>query len=240
MRKSGVFAGCSWPMRGPSDTLTAIMQHYLPNREKRPASFIIVSLLLVLVASPLSSQITDEEIVVPQYDLGDQFFTISLGPMFPLFFQNPNDGFFNANAEMNLRAAGGTGSLAWHGFLNNEWSLGGRVTGSFMNSVNERTLYVVPITFEANYLISAFPFEFPLSVGTGISFTGLSGNTYVGPVVSLGGGAYWRYTEDWAFGMNTNWFWVPQFYTNSDRTPPPSDSRFGNFLELSFGARYSF
>ncbi|MFP4510644.1 MAG: TP0733 family outer membrane beta-barrel protein [Spirochaetaceae bacterium] len=216
------------------------MQHYLPDRATRLACFTFVSILLLLVASPLPSQITEEEIVVPQYDLGDQFFTISLGPLFPLFFQNPNEGFFNANPDMNLNFAGGTGSLAWHGFLNNEWSIGGRLTGSFTNSVNGRTLYIVPITFEANYLISAFPFEFPLSVGTGMSFTGLSGDTYVGPVVSFGGGAHWRFTEDWAFGLNTNWFWVPQFYTNSERTPPPSDSRFGNFLELGLSARYSF
>ncbi|MFP4644434.1 MAG: TP0733 family outer membrane beta-barrel protein [Spirochaetales bacterium] len=193
--------------------------------------------LFLFAAGTASAQFEDEEIVEPTYDLGDQYFTIRLGTLVPLFFQSPLDG--GAINATNLRL-GGSGALSWQGYLNERWSIGGELSGTFNNSVNARTLYMVPITARLSYNFSRWPFEFPLHVSAGAAFQSLEGDTYFGPIVKPGAGVWWNATDEWAFGGNMEYWWVPQFYRGAEDRPPDRDSRFGNFLDITLGARYSF
>lgn len=196
----------------------------------------VCAVFLLSIAVPLSAQFEDEEIIEPTYELGDQYFKIRLGTTFPLFFHNPVEGEVNST---NLRV-GGSGALSWQGYLNERWSIGGELSGSFMNSINDRTLFMVPITARLSYLFSSWPFEFPVHVSAGGAFQSLAGDTYFGPIIKPGVGGWWAATDEWAFGMNLEYWWVPQLYRGAEDRPPSSDTRFGNFLDLSVGARYSF
>lgn len=193
--------------------------------------------LLVFAVGTASAQFEDDEIVEPTYELGDQYFTIRLGTLVPLFFQNPMEG--GEINSTNLRL-GGSGALSWQGYLNERWSIGGELAGTFNNSVNQRTLFMVPITARLSYNISRWPFEFPLHVSAGGAFQSLEGDTYFGPIVKPGAGAWWNATGEWAFGLNMEYWWVPQFYRGADDRPDAEDTRFGNFLDITVGARYSF
>lgn len=203
---------------------------------RRTATLILVLLLSSLATANLAAQFDDEEITEQTYELGDQYFTIRLGPMIPLFFRDPGEGEINST---NL-GLGGTGALSWQGYLNDRWSIGGELAGTFMNSVNQRTLFMVPISVRLSYLFSSWPFEFPVHVSAGGAFQSLEGDTYFGPIVKPGAGAWWNATPEWAFGLNAEYWWVPQFYRGASDRPEKSDTRFGNFLDITVGARYSF
>ena len=205
-------------------------------KPRRVASAFFCVVILAVAAVSGYAQIEDEEFIEPEYQLGDQYFTIRVGGFAPLFFHNPLEGEVNST---NLRL-GGSGALSWQGYLNNRWSIGGELAGVFTNSVNRRTLFMVPITAKLSYLFSSWPFEFPIHIAAGGAFQSLEGDTYFGPIAKPGVGAWWNATGEWAFGVQAEYWWVPQFYRGADNRPPGTDTRFGNFLDVTLGARYSF
>lgn len=193
--------------------------------------------LLVACASAAVAQngpADDEEIFVPTYSLGDQTLSINLGLFGPLFFAGGPDGAVPANLSL-----GGAGSLAWASYLSNEVTLGVEVGGSFSFTPNARALFIVPINATASYVLSAYPFEFPLSAGVGLSFSRLDELLKVDPFVKGGASFYWNYSSQWAFGANLRYWLIPQLYT--DNSPAGADAtRLGNFLEFTLSALYRF
>lgn len=176
----------------------------------------------------------DEEIFVPTYSLGDQTLAINLGLFAPLFFAGGPDGIASTNLTL-----GGVGSLAWGSYITNEFKLGVEVGGSFSFTPNRRALFIVPIVANASYIFGAYPFEFPVSMGLGMSFSRVDDLLKVDPFVKGGGGFYWNYSGQWAFGANAQYWFIPQIYT--DRSPAgASETRLGNFLEITFSALYHF
>jgi hypothetical protein len=176
----------------------------------------------------------DGEIFVPTYTLGDQTLGINLGLFVPLFFLGGPDGIAATNLTL-----GGAGSLAWGSYITNEFKLGVEVGGSFSLTPNRRTLFLVPIVANASYIFSAYPFEFPVNVGLGMSFARLDDLLKIDPFVKAGGSFFWNYSSQWAFGANLAYWFVPQIYT--DRSPAGADAtRLGNFLEFTLSALYHF
>jgi hypothetical protein len=197
----------------------------------------IAVILLVLLALPgaLVAQETDEEeLFVPSYSLGDQTLEINLGMQIPLFFFGGPNGVQPTNLTI-----GGLGSLAWGSYITNEFKLGIEVGGSFAFTPNSRALFVIPIVADAQYIFSAYPFEFPISIGVGTSIARLDDLVKVDPFLKTGGAFYWNYSSQWAFGANLKYWFIPQIYT--DNSPAGSEAtRFGNFLEFSLSALYHF
>jgi hypothetical protein len=54
-----------------------------------------------------------------------------------------------------------------------------------------------------------------------------------GLIVTPGASVFWRYNPEWSFGLNGNWWWLPQW-------PKDGKDVYGNFLELTLTARYHF
>ena len=175
-----------------------------------------------------------EEVFVPIYTLGDQTLAINLGLFAPLFFAGGPNGVASTNLS-----PGGLGSLAWGSYINNEFKLGVEVGGSFSFSPNGRGLFIVPITASATYIFQAYPYEFPVSAGLGLSFSRLEELVKVDPFVKAGGAFVWNYSTQWAFGLNLSYWLVPQIYLDGS-TAGSDATRLGNFLEISLSALYHF
>ena len=200
----------------------------------RNTATLVVVMTLLLAGGLAFGQSDDEEVFVPTYTLGDQTLSINLGLFVPLFFALGPDGVAPANLSL-----GAAGSLAWSSYLSNSWTLGLDIGGAFALTPNRRTLFMVPITARGSYVIQAYPWEFPISLGLGMNFSRLDDMLKVDPVVKLGGSVLWNHSSQWAFGANLVYWFVPQIYSASG--PAGSDAtRLGNFLEVSLSALYHF
>lgn len=198
---------------------------------------LLAALLLLTTGAVAQEQAPpeeEEELFVPLYTLGDQTLAINLGGVAPLFFALGPDGVAPTNLSF-----GGAGSLAWGSYITNEFKLGIEAGGAFFFSPNSRALFLVPITTSATYVFGAYPWEFPVSAGLGVSFARLESLLKIDPFVRLGGSVYWNYSTQWAFGLNLNYWLVPQIYLPGSAAGSDA-TRLGNFLEITLSALYHF
>ena len=176
----------------------------------------------------------DYDTYVETYSLGDQMFFINGGIFIPLFF-------FDRSAEVmdtNL-TLGGTGSLSWQVFLSNHISVGAELGGMFALSPNKRVLYMIPLTVKATYWFRFYPFEIPISLGLGGNLSILDEAAHIDFIAKPGLGFYWNFNEEWAFGANAVYWFVPQMYSGSGKVPS-SHSMFGNFMDVTLSVLFRF
>jgi hypothetical protein len=198
---------------------------------------LVLAVLFLLVALiPAWSQITEgePEPYVPVYSLGDQVLSINMGLFLPLFNMLSPDGVTSPNLSL-----GAAGALRWESYLSNDMTVGAEVGGSIAMSANRHALFMVPVTARWSYIPRRFPYEFPVSVGLGVNFSRFLEKFKIDPVVKLGGGLYWNYSSQWAFGLNAVYWIVPQIYLAGSEAGSDS-SRIGNYLEFSLSALYHF
>lgn len=180
----------------------------------------------------------EEETYIPTYDLGDQLFSISAGLFIPLFFHNPLQETEEEEAIMKTNLSlGGIGGLEWGAFLGSNVSLGFQLAGMFAVSPLERVIGMIPITAKLSYYFRFFPFELPIFLGAGVNFLTFDEYLYFGPILKPGAAFYWNFHPEWSLGLQFQYWWVPEFYTEESLR---EDSRFGNFLEITFSALYHF
>ena len=169
------------------------------------------------------------------YNKGDQLFYISLGLVKPLFFSDSSEGYFST--QMNM---GGFGALAYNQFITPHWFLGGELSIMFASTIEEYMYYIVPIGFRAGYQLILNRFEFPLSLMVGIAPQSYSESSYFGIFVKPSAGAFFRFNSAWSFGLNTSFWWVPQWTSKTRPKRPNAIDIHGFFLEFSLGIRYHF
>lgn len=171
--------------------------------------------------------------------LGDQYLNIALGVQAPLFIYNPSpdDGEKRVN-ESNLKA-GFTGGLGWAAFVNSNISLGLDIDVAYSPDLNAVSYFSVPITFKGNYFFRSAPFEFPIHLGLGMDILKYKDITSLALIVKTGASWYWNAIQDWSFGLNIMYWWVPELYSGL-RDVPSSMTRYGNFLEITISALYNF
>lgn len=192
-----------------------------------------VLLLIATVAPAFAQDVEEDGLFVPTHELGDQTLGINLGLFVPLFFTGGD-----AAAPANL-TLGAVGSLAWGSYITNEFKLGLEAGGSFALTPNRRTLFLLPIVVNASYIFQAYPFEFPVTMGLGMSFARLEEYWKLDPFVKAGGSFFWNYSSQWAFGANLHYWVIPQIYT-AGSVAGADESRVGNFLEFTLSALYHF
>lgn len=197
--------------------------------------FLLALLILCLPVLTLSAQEepeqgpdTAEPFTV--YALGQQTLSLSAGLFIPLFFQD----FDGAYERTNLKL-GGAGSLQWGIHLNNNWMLGLEVGGMFSRSIQDNTLYQLPITVKGSYIVHFFPFEFPIFVGTGMDIVKYTDQVHLNWIIKPGFSSIWKYNFNWGFGLNVVYWWVLQPWSTQ-----PELGRMGNFLEITLTAQYNF
>jgi hypothetical protein len=175
---------------------------------------------------PISSDWS--KVKIATYSKGDQTFVIAMGTLVPLFYYN-SEGFYKTNVSV-----GGTGYLNYNYFFNSHVSLGGEVGGSFSATIGRNMLYLVPFGLRLGYQFVLNRFEFPLGLTIGAANQGYLDKGYFGLIIKPSAAVYWRFNPDWSFGLNADWWWLPQWLSN------PSQTMYGNFLGITLGARYHF
>ncbi len=165
----------------------------------------------------------------PQYALGDQTLSINAGLFVPLFFLDYQFG----SAPTNL-TVGGVGSLNWMAYVTSAIRVGIEVGGMFAFSPNMNVLLSVPITAKASYVFSAYPFEIPVSLGVGMNIVKYIDASTIDLLIKPAVSGLWAFNADWSFGVNLAWWWSMQF------SSPATESRIGNFLEISLCALYHY
>ena len=195
---------------------------------------LVVLLFLYLPCSLALAQDQGEEPTEEQpftvYTLGQQTLSLSAGLFIPLFFQSFDWDYSKTNLGL-----GGVGSLQWGIHLNNNWMVGIEVGGMFSKSIQENTLFQLPITAKGSYIIHFFPFEFPIFVGTGMDVVKYTDQVHLNWIIKPGFSSIWKYNANWGFGLNVVYWWVLQ--------PWKYDAdlgRMGNFLEITATAQYNF
>jgi hypothetical protein len=192
----------------------------------------VVAAVLFLAALPLTAQDVPETDPAPSasvYALGDQALVISLGPFIPLFFLASNGD--TAPTQLTL---GGTGSISWMAYLSGAVRVGAEIGGMFAFSPNGNVLLALPILARAQYVLTFYPFEVPLSLGVGMNIVKYQDLATIDLLIKPGVSGLWIYDSKWSFGLNLAWWWDMQFATD------PAQSRVGNFLEVSLTALYHY
>jgi hypothetical protein len=170
-----------------------------------------------------------------RYSSGDQTFSICLGLVKPLFYLDKQEGYLPT--KMNL---GGMGSLGYTYFLDAHFFLGGELSGMFASTVGENMYFIVPIGFNAGYQFLLGRFEFPLSLMIGAAPQTFKGFSYFGFFSKASGAVYFRFNSDWSFGLNTGFWWVPEWTKKTRIDYDGNVNIHGFFWEFKLGARYHF
>ncbi len=171
--------------------------------------------------------------------LGDQYLNIAIGMQIPLFIHNPSpESGEKAINPTNLRV-GMSGTLGWAAFLNNNISLGLDLNAAYSGDLNRVGFFTVPITVNSSYFFRLSPVEIPLHLGLGMNIMRYKDITTLGMMVKAGASVYWNAIQDWSFGLNLMYWWQPEFYSGNGDIPG-TNTRFGNFLEVTLSAMYNF
>ncbi|MDR0313051.1 MAG: hypothetical protein LBI14_05595 [Treponema sp.] len=194
---------------------------------------------LFLLIYPLAAQEEEPEdefpdiiwdIYVPDvYRAGDMMFHITAGTIFPTIFTG--SGIERNNHGINT--IGGIGALAYSYFLTPNWFIGGELRGMFIGTRAKNMLFIVPIGPYVGFQFTAGRFEFPIRLMVGIAPQLYTEDGYFGMIINPGVSVYYRFNPDWSFGLNLQWWMVPQW-------PKSGKNVLGNFLEISLSARYHF
>jgi hypothetical protein len=161
---------------------------------------------------------------------GDQTFIITLGTIFPTVFLH-NGEKINHNISPPI---GGTGSLSYNYYLTNHIFAGAEVMGMFLYTLGGNPLFIIPLGARAGYQFNVWRFEIPLNMGMGMVWHRYLNSKYYGFYLKGGASAFFRATLSWSFGINTNWYWLPEW------TSDKSMNVYGNVLDITLSARYHF
>ncbi len=161
------------------------------------------------------------------YVKGDKSFIISLGTVFPLVFIDDQ----GQKLDNNLNV-GGTGILNYNYYFTPNIAVGGELGGMFASTIGENMLYIVPFGAKATYQFLKGSFEIPLSLTLGFAAEQYLDTGYFGFFAKPQAALFWRYNQDWSFGLNAALWLLPQWGTSNDS--------YGFFQEITLAARYHF
>lgn len=212
---------------------------------------IFITLLVLAAVAWLPAQ-ERAPLVEGYYTVGDQTFSISAGPMIPLFFTSlAGEGFTPASAHfshlvlfdwsgsgagLDLGPLNFSGTLEWGSYINNNLNLGGSLGISFLSTVNNRTLYMIPIMAVGSWYFHADRFDFPVSVGLGGAVLRLDEDSAFAPLVKLGGGALYNYNQDWSFGVQASYVANAELYAGT----LASSNQIAHYAQVGLTALYHF
>jgi hypothetical protein len=163
------------------------------------------------------------------YQLGDQTFSGSIGPYFPLFFMS----FPLAIHPTNL-TPGVVGSLQWQAYVTPDARIGIEAGGNVTFSPNMNALYVADLVAKFTYTIGMYPFELSFSMAAGLNWVKYQDQSTLDPLIKPSVSLNWIFDETLTFGLNVAYWWDMQF------SQDPAKSRAGNGVEVSVGLLYHF
>jgi hypothetical protein len=205
---------------------------------------VLVALLAVAAVFSVAAQ-DSPNLVEGFYTVGDQTFIFSGSATVPLFFTS-----FEGVTEPALEhlKVGGQGSLEWGTYINGNVNVGGSIGFGFMNTVNDRSLTIVPLMATGTYYFRASRFDFPLSLGLGGAVLNLespmtseeddqqSRMSAFAPLIQLSGGVLYNYNQEWSFGVKLAYQASAEIYFGD----LASDNQLANFATIGGMVLYHF
>lgn len=174
-------------------------------------------------AAPLASTRFSE------FEAGDGILSLALGTTLSVGFVDPSDWSY-----LPPTTDPGFGfSLSYARFLNGSWALAGDLSGGFINTVNDRRLFIAPISLRAIRAFAFGPFVIAPSFGAGVAISALLDSKHADGLVKFGSSFLWRATSDMSYGLNVFGNIIPQIYANA-----PDQNRIGAFLEATLSVAY--
>lgn len=162
------------------------------------------------------------------FERGDGMLSLSLGTMIPLGFYDPSGAaFLPANSNLGFAF-----SLSYAGFLNDKWALAGDLAGGFIGTVNDRRLFVAPLSLRAVRVFPLGAFTIAPTAGLGLAITALDNDKHVDALAKFGSSLLWRASTDMSYSLNLFGDVVPQFYADS------TQNRVGFFMEATLSVSY--
>jgi hypothetical protein len=160
------------------------------------------------------------------YARGDQIFTIGGGGLFPVLFLH-HDGSRDPNIYPGAALA-----MGYTYYLSPLFFIGGELGGTFAGTKGKNMVFFISLGFKAGIQLVLGRFEFPLSLTVGACPQKFLDDWYLGLVLKPSVSAYYRFSPDWSVGINTGWWWIPQW--TGDRTKDV----YGNLLDVTLAIRY--
>ena len=173
------------------------------------------------------------------YEVGDQFFAISIGPNLPLSitdFGNNTTALLPGENGTKLNL-GGVGSISYQVFFDPQFSIGGELGYMFNEAISKSLFTAVPMLARITYFPVQGKIDVPISFGLGgtyISYTD-SGNAFIlGTSLDVGFNYYIK--DSWSFGFSSGLYVMPELYISKDKFEHNSLATFVP-IKLSFTYR---
>jgi len=170
---------------------------------------IVLTLLLVLVlaAVPAFARST-------YYFTGDTLFCIRAGVTFPSFFSfynNPDKG--TVTFEDTHMTLGGTASIAYQGFVNEQLAIGGQLEYAFNYSRADIIMTTVPITAKLTWIpVQTGTFDLAMSVNLGGAFIRYNNGKYFAPYAAVTITPSFFVSDNWGLGIETGLMATAEIY----------------------------
>lgn len=165
----------------------------------------------------------EEEIRLTQNGAGDQYIGLKLMPVFPL----------NFGKQLYV---GGALSLGYHRFLSQYFAVGGDIMFGYNTTLGGNLFTFIPFTISATFQPYISHFEFPITLNVGAAVENyLQFNFFPGLFIKADAGCYYRLNENWSFGLECNFIYMPQWYSKGE-------TRYDYYagLTAAAAARYHF
>ena len=189
-------------------------------------SVVILFSAAVFAADNSDADIYDDGYVYEQNGAGDQFLKIDLSANFPL----------NFGSQLYV---GGQVSVGYYRFLNQYFAVGGDLILGYNLSIGKKPLFSVPVTFGVMYQPYVGKFEFPLMLNVGFATLTCQSMTYFPAFTAkFTGGAFYRFSESWSFGLSSTTYWIPQWFLFENPKVHKADNGF--FTSAGLSVRYHF
>ena len=199
---------------------------------------ILITFLVILI--PCNRLVAEDgkiEVIIPEYDFGDNAISIKLGMNIPMFWVSLSQINGKSVHATNL-GLGGIVSVAWNAYINDSYTVGVDLGLALSSDINGSLLFMEPILAKGSYIITTPEMEIPISIGIGAIIMQLGDKTGFAFTLRPGITAVWRITSEWSMGATGEyWFsWAPPWVIAS----PSHPHMLGNFFELSATAIYHF
>jgi len=198
--------------------------------------------VVLLAAGALGAQEWDDWdfYAVDLYTRGDQIFSITMGAVIPTVFVYRDDAYRPVTGPHNFTPpVGGTISLGYTYFMGAHFFLGGDLSFSFKYTIARNVFFSVPFGLYAGWQFLARQFEFPVSLMVGMAPQRYMDAGYFGFFMRARASAFYRFSPEWSFGLNTDWSWFPQRPTRDGQAYRAGNAD-GQVLGITISARYHF
>ena len=166
---------------------------------------------------------------------GDQTLSLAAGVDVPLFISVPAE---STSTSAHTLYSGGLFSFSYQYFLTGNIAIGGTIDGAFNGTIGGRTLFMAPLSFRGAYWWNLSAFEICAAVEGGAYLMSLdsggSSEVSVDPFAKVGGGAFWRVSRGWSVGLQSYFWFLPEFKPGGDQNL----TAYTGILEVSIAAFY--